>query len=187
MLWEAPDDPRWWDVEDQFLVGDSLLVAPVLEPGVSTRKVLLPAGRWYSLSGDRFLAGSTELALPAPHGEPVVLVRAGAILPMQEAGRVVWHAFAPEPEQAGKGSWWNDAGDGYAPGCLHSVTVSWGRPGRLVLTHAREGVPQAGPVRFGLAVHGVRMVAASVDGRALEVCGGPLDVGEFSLVECAAE
>jgi alpha-D-xyloside xylohydrolase len=41
---EFPDDPTAWEVEDQFLLGDGVLVAPVTEPGVDRRSVYLPAG-----------------------------------------------------------------------------------------------------------------------------------------------
>lgn len=46
-LWlAAPADPAAWTVEDEYLLGPDLLVAPVVRPGVATRPVYLPAGRW---------------------------------------------------------------------------------------------------------------------------------------------
>jgi alpha-glucosidase (family GH31 glycosyl hydrolase) len=41
-------------VSDQFLLGENILAAPVLEPGASTRTVLLPPGRWVGPSGAAF-------------------------------------------------------------------------------------------------------------------------------------
>ena len=38
-------------VNDQFLLGDDIIVAPVLEKGISTRKVLIPKGKWKSRNG----------------------------------------------------------------------------------------------------------------------------------------
>ncbi|WP_333735176.1 glycoside hydrolase family 31 protein, partial [Streptomyces sp. IBSBF 3010] len=47
LWWSAPGDRGLRDCEDAFLLGDALLVAPVLEPGVVRRAVRLPPGRWY--------------------------------------------------------------------------------------------------------------------------------------------
>ena len=38
-------------VRDQFLMGDDLMVAPVLEKGAKTRKVVVPPGRWRADDG----------------------------------------------------------------------------------------------------------------------------------------
>ncbi|MFD0392892.1 hypothetical protein ACFQ3Z_09995 [Streptomyces nogalater] len=46
LWWGSPEDRALRDCEDAFLLGDSLLVAPVLEPGAG-RAVRLPRGRWY--------------------------------------------------------------------------------------------------------------------------------------------
>ncbi|MGH3658433.1 MAG: glycoside hydrolase family 31 protein, partial [Micromonosporaceae bacterium] len=45
--WEDPADRALRGVEDAFLLGDAVLVAPVLVEGVRERAVRLPAGRWY--------------------------------------------------------------------------------------------------------------------------------------------
>ncbi|PZG96626.1 glycosyl hydrolase, partial [Streptomyces sp. NTH33] len=47
LWWGAPEDRALRDCEDAFLLGGSLLVAPVLEPGADRRAVRLPRGRWY--------------------------------------------------------------------------------------------------------------------------------------------
>ena len=47
MFAEFPHDPRCLDDGDDMMLGASLLVAPVVEPGQTTRDVYLPAGaRW---------------------------------------------------------------------------------------------------------------------------------------------
>ena len=60
-----------------YLLGSELLVAPVVEPGASTRALWLPEGDWIHLwSGERFSGGSVTVA--APMGHPPVFYRAGS-------------------------------------------------------------------------------------------------------------
>lgn len=55
-----PDDPATWQVEDQMFLGDHLLVAPVLEPHATSRRVYLPAGStWTCLNSGEVYEGGT--------------------------------------------------------------------------------------------------------------------------------
>jgi alpha-D-xyloside xylohydrolase len=65
---DFPQDPGAWQVEDEFLFGPDLLIAPVLEPGARAREVYLPAGRTWVAAGtsDRHeggLAATVEVSL----------------------------------------------------------------------------------------------------------------------------
>jgi alpha-D-xyloside xylohydrolase len=67
LFMQYPDDPRSWEVEDQFFFGPDLLVAPVTEYGARSREVYLPAGtRWRDAwTGDLFEGGqSYTMAAP---------------------------------------------------------------------------------------------------------------------------
>ncbi|RMF41401.1 MAG: glycoside hydrolase, partial [Anaerolineae bacterium] len=65
--WLAPQDERALTCFDQFLVGDSLLVAPVVEKGARSRDIFLPPGRWRACpDGDIFPGGQVLRAYPAP-------------------------------------------------------------------------------------------------------------------------
>jgi alpha-glucosidase len=55
-------------VNDQFLLGDRILVAPVLEKGISQREVLFPAGIWTAPEGKRY-AGPGKCVLPVASDE----------------------------------------------------------------------------------------------------------------------
>ena len=76
-----PDDPQAWRVGDQFLIGDSILVAPVTTKGAISRSVYFPVGfdafPW--ISGPK-VRGGAVLEIPAALGEIPVFVRAGAIV-----------------------------------------------------------------------------------------------------------
>jgi alpha-glucosidase len=53
------------DIMDQFLMGDNLLVAPVVEKGAKSRKVILPPGRWKADDGQIY-EGSASITISAP-------------------------------------------------------------------------------------------------------------------------
>ncbi|XP_053157463.1 myogenesis-regulating glycosidase-like [Hemicordylus capensis] len=52
--WISPSEELAHKIDSQFLVGDTLMVAPVLEPGERKRDVYLPAGKWRSYKGELF-------------------------------------------------------------------------------------------------------------------------------------
>ncbi|XP_051551989.1 myogenesis-regulating glycosidase [Myxocyprinus asiaticus] len=54
LWWIATDDEAAYKIDSQFLIGDDLLVAPVLEPGKQERDIYLPVGRWRSYKGEYF-------------------------------------------------------------------------------------------------------------------------------------
>ncbi|MBV8624561.1 MAG: glycoside hydrolase family 31 protein [Herbaspirillum sp.] len=83
---EFPHDRHCLDECDDMMLGQALLVAPVVEQGQTERSVYLPSGtRWVSYwSGDSF-AGGQHVSLPAPWDEPVMLVREGAVIAMNVA------------------------------------------------------------------------------------------------------
>jgi alpha-D-xyloside xylohydrolase len=79
---EFPADPAAWEVEDQFLLGPDLLVAPVTELGARGRRVYLPAGaEWTDIDTGRRFAGGAYVDLAAPLDRIPVLVRDDAKIP----------------------------------------------------------------------------------------------------------
>lgn len=46
MWWIAPDDKETYNIDSQFMVGDRLMVAPILDPGARQRDIYLPEGTW---------------------------------------------------------------------------------------------------------------------------------------------
>jgi alpha-D-xyloside xylohydrolase len=76
---DFPSDARAWTVEDEYLFGPGVLVAPVLWPGMRTRRVYLPAGAsWkHALTGTTY-PGGAEVEVEAPLEEMPVFTRDGA-------------------------------------------------------------------------------------------------------------
>jgi alpha-glucosidase (family GH31 glycosyl hydrolase) len=81
---EAPDDPRAWQEEQSFFLGPHFLVAPVVEPGATSRTVYLPAGEWVDYWRGTQYSGGQEVTVAAPldGSGPAVFARAGAIIPL---------------------------------------------------------------------------------------------------------
>lgn len=46
-------------IKDQFVLGDDIIVAPILEKGARSRKVVLPKGRWVDDTGKKYRGGKT--------------------------------------------------------------------------------------------------------------------------------
>jgi alpha-glucosidase len=73
-----PDDPALFAVQDQYLYGSDLLVAPVIEEGAVARRVVLPGSQpWRNVWTGELLPPGTH-DIPAPIGRPPVFHRPGS-------------------------------------------------------------------------------------------------------------
>ena len=71
--------------DSEYLLGPDLLVAPVVDPGVTTRSVHVPAGRWVHWFTGEIIDGPIDAQVAAPLGTPPLYARAGAVVPMLAA------------------------------------------------------------------------------------------------------
>jgi alpha-glucosidase (family GH31 glycosyl hydrolase) len=78
LLFEWPNDPEGWRYPYEYLFGDEMLVAPVVEPGRSEWTVYLPAGGWVDAWSGAEMEGPGELVRPVPLEEIPVYLRAEA-------------------------------------------------------------------------------------------------------------
>jgi alpha-glucosidase len=99
LVWNWSNSTDLLQIEDQFILGDHIMVAPVLKPGISERSVYLPEGLWYKYHSREKVTGGqriVELApiigtLPASSDETTMLqsmpmyARAGAVIAEREA------------------------------------------------------------------------------------------------------
>jgi alpha-glucosidase len=87
-FYEFPDDPACWGENDEMMVGRSLLVAPVVEPGVVDRQVYLPSGaRWYDFWSGEAFEGGQFITRAAPWARPVLLARESCAIPVNVASQ----------------------------------------------------------------------------------------------------
>lgn len=68
------------EIKDQYLLGDSLLVAPIA-PNVTSRKVVLPAGRWYDFYTGKLAGENQTIEVTPPLDQIPLFVRNGALIP----------------------------------------------------------------------------------------------------------
>ncbi|MEW1683725.1 glycoside hydrolase family 31 protein [Streptomyces sp. NPDC093594] len=147
--WAAPEERALRDCEDAFLLGDALLVAPVLEPGADRRAVRLPRGRWYDTATERVYEGPARVSADAPPGRIPVFARAGAVIAVRgEDGGTELEVWAPAPGRSGGGLVVPDTGDGGAEPEIERFSVTWSGPRVVVRREAEDGVREPSwPVR----------------------------------------
>lgn len=81
---DYPDDPQAWEIEDQFMFGPDLVVAPVLSQGCRSRSVYLPTGTtWHDAWTGEAIEGGTTLDADAPLDRIPVYVRAESTLSLR--------------------------------------------------------------------------------------------------------
>ena len=78
---EYPDDPGSWLVDDEYLFGSSILVAPLLHENSTGRNVYLPPGNWIDYQTGKSWAGGWQ-HIEAGKMPVVMLVRDGSVLPV---------------------------------------------------------------------------------------------------------
>jgi alpha-glucosidase len=121
-----PEDESTYNLDDQFMIGDDLLVAPVLRPDVTRRLVYLPKGVWYDYWTREKYQGERMIDVKAPLDTVPMFVRGGAILPFgPEMNYVGEKSLEPEfviyPDEKGiaKTSLYED--DGMSPAYLRGT------------------------------------------------------------------
>lgn len=89
---EFPDDPGAWFVEDEYMFGSQILVAPMLETGKS-RTVYLPRGKWIDYQTGKVYEGGYQ-TIPTAEIPCVILVKDGSLIPhvpvAQNTGDIKW-------------------------------------------------------------------------------------------------
>ncbi|MFO8099942.1 MAG: glycoside hydrolase family 31 protein [Salinibacter sp.] len=83
LFFADPSDRRLHDVQDSYLLGESLLVAPVLRDSARTRSVRLPEGTWVNYWTDEAIEGGRTVTVDAPLDQIPLFVRGGALVPMR--------------------------------------------------------------------------------------------------------
>ena len=162
-LWMS--DPADWTLRtgaaaaDSFLLGENLLIAPVLDKGALKREVYLPRGQWYDFWTHRLIEGGSLFTTDAPLERLPLFVRAGAVIPLWPVMQYTSEQVVTElrlKAYAGNGevTLYEDAGEGstYQRGdyrwlyftCLSlpdgGLTLTWRRAGQFAPTYQQVRV-----------------------------------------------
>jgi len=85
LVLEDPLDPALVQCDDQFMVGDRMMVAPLFDREPS-RKVVLPKGDWHDFWTGAPVAGGRTIEVPASYKLIPVYIKTGSVLPMAGIG-----------------------------------------------------------------------------------------------------
>jgi len=178
LLLNYQDDANTLDIDDEFMVGSDLLVAPILTPGSTGRLVYLPQGNWFDYWTGRQLAGGHMIHAEAPLETVPLYVRGGAILPMgpemdyvgEKPTDPLTFDVYPDAQGAARTSLYEDDGvsPAYRNGVERRTTVTY-RSSEIDVS-APTGTYQPGPRNMVFVIHPAprttKQAQFSDDGRA---------------------
>ena len=178
LLLNYQDDPNTYNLDDEFMIGNDLLVAPVLKPDVTKRLVYLPRGIWYDYWTNKKYEGGTMISADAPLETVPMFVRGGSIIPMGPQMNYVGEksfdpiTFGIYPDDKGSASTTLYEDDGLSPaykdGAFRRTTVAVKQVagGYIATMTAPEGRYNPGPrkLNFGInSEHATRRIVTVVD------------------------
>ncbi|MCL3861823.1 TIM-barrel domain-containing protein [Actinotalea sp. K2] len=171
------------DLDDQYLLGPDLLVAPVVEAGMTARQVYLPAGSWYDWHTGEAMGGGRFVVAATPMEHIPLYARGGAVIPMWDSAPrstagyhpqvVELHLFVPQDELDHTSRLHEDDGVTFAEadGARYETTFGVRRSGsrlRLTAVVEGEGYPEHARTAYHLVVHGSSPERVLLDGEPLD-------------------
>ncbi len=175
LMLEFPGDRTTYRIDTQFMVGEDILVSPVLEAGSKTRWMYLPKGERYDFWTRQKMEGGRWIDAKAPLDVLPVFVRAGAVVPMQQVVQYTDQApadpltFEIFPSAEAKGICYEDDGISFAyqDGKYRTVGVKAVVDGSeiMITRSAAEGEFRPAERSVVFAVNGVAKKPASVSAR----------------------
>lgn len=121
------DDGSTYNLDDQFMIGEDLLVAPIVKPDVTSRLVYLPKGVWYDYWTNKKYSGGTMVRVEAMLETVPMFVRGGAIIPQWPPMNYVGEkpvdpiTFAIYPDEKGSAATTLYEDDGTSPAYKQGV------------------------------------------------------------------
>jgi alpha-glucosidase len=162
-LYDQEDDQNYFR-EDEFLLGDNILVCPVLHQGAKGRTLYLPSGTWYDFWNDQKVEGKQEMSVMTPLSTIPIYIRAGSVIPLQPSMQYIdefefevlsLHVFFGENEN--ESILYEDKGDGHeyqsGDSCIRKFRTGI-RNNEYVIRQEIEGTYDSSYSKFELVLHG---------------------------------
>lgn len=193
LAWEFPNDASLANVGNQFMLGPSILVTPVLLPNVSTVQGVFPGVAdgeiwydWYTLQALDVQPGE-NITLAAPLTHINVHIRGGSILPLQIPGNTTETTknnpyellIALDKNGEATGSLYLDDGYSLVPNATKLVQFSYSAG---TLKTSVNGTYSAAPPLSNVTIAGVTSLPKGMN---LNVGGQPCEIGTVQLVHGA--
>ena len=181
MFWIDPTDSSLWDIDDQFLLGDSVLVAPIVETGATSRKVHLPEGNWFDFRDDQRHEGNQTISTEAALQSIPLFIRGGAVLPMKMEGLLELHIYLLH-DGIRISQLYSDEGDGYEGSRMDRFRLE-AHGERVSLTWENEGEYAFPYPEIKIIPHGFELIKPIIDGETIVCDPEFLVTGMFRNVE----
>lgn len=195
LFFEWPFDQRLQELNDEYLFGGRLLVAPVTSADTLWRHVYLPEGLWYDLWDDSLYRGASDQLIHSPIGKLPLCVRGGSVIPhegprlhtsAERDGDLLLEVY-PDAEGQAQGELYCDAeeGWGYRSGEYSLIRFTY-RKGTLHIKFEKAGYsPDWDHLR--VSVHRGYMPgkcpSSKADGLFTEQTADPLRLSKVTLRE----
>jgi alpha-glucosidase len=179
------------DIDDQYLLGTDLLIAPVVEPGATARQVYLPAGDWYDWHTGELIGGKRFLTVTTTLDRIPIYARAGAVIPMwpeapastndYHPAVVELHVFVPASDGVYYSMLQEDDGLTFAVlrGARYRTTFTVERADAELTVKAAtsgDGYPEFRRERFVLVLHGGAPDAGQLDAVMITGANGRFEI-----------
>ncbi|MDO9256115.1 MAG: glycoside hydrolase family 31 protein [Bacteroidales bacterium] len=85
LFYQFANDTAASRIEDEYMWGENLLVAPVIKKGLTSRSIYLPEGKWFDFTTGTEYAGSNRVDFPLTIENLPVFAKAGSFIPMAKS------------------------------------------------------------------------------------------------------
>lgn len=165
---------------DEFLWGRDILVAPVVQPGATSRKVYLPRGTWFDFWTNERLQGGREIERAVDLETMPLYVRAGAVLPLGPIKQYVEEkvdeptTLVVYPGVDAVSPLYEDDGRtfAYRKGAWMRINMAWQDGARTLTLRLAQGSQMLPPAPRRFTVR----LAGSSEGRPVTFTGQPLTI-----------
>jgi alpha-glucosidase len=145
LVLEFEDDPITYSMHDQFMLGSQLLIAPIMRPGETYRKVYLPKGIWYNFFTNQKYDGNQWIIVKAELDEIPVFVKAGSVIPTtdwamnaDDLSKVVTINVYLQPEAFTEHHYFDDGMSfDYLKGDYGNLEVNWDGKGVTLIKNGK--------------------------------------------------